>query len=194
MTVARASARCTRPTPSLTDAEYTLIVERLGREPEPGRAGHPRRRCGASTAATSTRAPLLKRLPTTGPRVVQGPGENAGAVDIGDGLLCVLKMESHNHPSAVEPFQGAATGVGGILRDIFTMGARPIAMLDSLRFGPLDEARNRYLFDGVVAGIGALRQLHRRADRRRRDLLRPELRREPAGQRDVRRPRASASG
>ena len=88
--------------------------------------------------------------------MVQGPGENAGAVDIGDGLLVVLKMESHNHPSAVEPFQGAATGVGGILRDIFTMGARPIALLDSLRFGPPDERRaTAYLFNGVVAGIAA---------------------------------------
>ena len=99
-------------------------------------------------------APLLRRLPTTGPRVLQGPGENAGAVDIGDGLAVVLKMESHNHPSAVEPFQGAATGVGGILRDIFTMGARPIAMLDSLRFGDPADARTRYLLHGVIGGIG----------------------------------------
>ncbi len=93
-------------------------------------------------------------FPTTGPRVLQGPGENAGVVDIGDGLALALKMESHNHPSAVEPYQGAATGVGGIVRDIFTMGARPVAILDALRFGPLDEPRNRYLFGGVVAGIG----------------------------------------
>ncbi|HXT86391.1 MAG TPA: phosphoribosylformylglycinamidine synthase subunit PurL [Verrucomicrobiae bacterium] len=104
----------------------------------------------------------LKRLPTSGPRVVQGPGENAGVVDIGDGYCAVFKIESHNHPSFVEPFQGAATGVGGILRDIFTMGARPIAVLDSLRFGPLapdanvtaaEAARNRRILDGIISGI-----------------------------------------
>jgi phosphoribosylformylglycinamidine synthase len=108
----------------------------------------------------------LKRLPTQGTQVVQGPGENAGVVDIGDGLCVVFKIESHNHPSFVEPFQGAATGVGGILRDIFTMGARPIAVLDSLRFGPItagpaagnatpeEIARNRRILDGVIRGIG----------------------------------------
>ncbi|MCS6896882.1 MAG: phosphoribosylformylglycinamidine synthase subunit PurL, partial [Nitrospira sp.] len=95
----------------------------------------------------------LKKLPTTGPRVVQGPGENAGAVEIGDGLCVVFKMESHNHPSFIEPYQGAATGVGGILRDIFTMGARPIALLDSLRFGELGNPQNRRLMKGVVSGI-----------------------------------------
>jgi phosphoribosylformylglycinamidine synthase len=97
---------------------------------------------------------LLRTLPTRGPQVLQGPGENAGAVDIGDGLACVFKIESHNHPSAIEPYQGAATGVGGILRDIFTMGARPVALLDSLWFGPLSDPHQRHLFDGVVAGIG----------------------------------------
>src|SRR5205814_7629561 len=98
--------------------------------------------------------PLLRLFPSTGPRVLTTRGgENAGAVDIGDGLAVVFKIESHNHPSAVEPYQGAATGVGGIVRDIFTMGARPLAILDSLRFGPLSEARNRYLFGGVVGGI-----------------------------------------
>src|SRR5207247_1161987 len=95
----------------------------------------------------------LKKLPTQGERVVQGPGENAGVVDIGDGLVAVFKMESHNHPSFIEPYQGAATGVGGILRDIFTMGARPVALLNSLRFGPLSFPRNRYLFEGVISGI-----------------------------------------
>src|SRR4029079_18306912 len=90
---------------------------------------------------------------TTGPRVLQGPGENAGAVDIGDGLAAVFKIESHNHPSFIEPYQGAATGVGGIIRDIFTMGARPIALLNSLRFGPLDDPLVRRTFAGVVAGI-----------------------------------------
>src|SRR5437660_2098510 len=96
----------------------------------------------------------LRRLPTEGPHVLVGPGENAGVVDVGDGIAVAVKIESHNHPSAVEPYQGAATGVGGILRDVFTMGARPIAMLNSLRFGTLDDSRVRYLFSGVVKGIG----------------------------------------
>ncbi|HET7480543.1 MAG TPA: phosphoribosylformylglycinamidine synthase subunit PurL, partial [Rubrobacteraceae bacterium] len=98
--------------------------------------------------------PLLRRFPNEGARVLQGPGENAGVVEIGDGWALAFKMESHNHPSAVEPYEGAATGVGGIIRDILAMGARPVALLDSLRFGPLDEERNRYLFREVVAGIG----------------------------------------
>jgi len=97
--------------------------------------------------------PILRRFPTSGPRILQGPGENAGIVDVGDGWAVAMKVESHNHPSAVEPFQGAATGVGGIVRDIFTMGARPCVSLDSLRFGELDEPRQRYLLDGVVGGI-----------------------------------------
>src|SRR3712207_6721038 len=97
---------------------------------------------------------LLRTLPTEGPRVVMGPGENAGAVDVGNGVAGAFKAESHNHPSAVEPFQGAATGVGGILRDIFAIGARPIAVLDSLRFGDPASARSRYLLDRAVAGIG----------------------------------------
>ncbi len=140
------------PHPGLSDQEYAQIVDRLGREPNGVELGMLAAMWSEHCGYKNSRA-LLRRLPTTGPRVVQGPGENAGAVDIGDGLLVVLKMESHNHPSAVEPFEGAATGVGGIVRDIFTMGARPIALLDSLRFGPLDQGRNRYLFDGVVAGI-----------------------------------------
>ena len=138
---------------ALTRAEYDQIVELLGREPtqvELGMFGAMwSEHCGYKYSR-----PLLKLLPDRRPRVLQGPGENAGAVDIGDGLAVVFKIESHNHPSAVEPYQGAATGVGGIVRDIFTMGARPIALLDSLRFGPLDQPRNRYLFDGVVGGIG----------------------------------------
>jgi phosphoribosylformylglycinamidine synthase II len=138
---------------ALTRAEYMHLVEALGREPN-------RLELGITGALWSehcsykTSKPLLRTLPTKGPRVLQGPGENAGAVDIGQGLACVFKIESHNHPSAIEPYQGAATGVGGILRDIFTMGARPVALLDSLRFGPLDEPHQRHLFDGVVAGIG----------------------------------------
>ena len=127
---------------------------------------------------------LLRTLPTEGPHVVMGPGENAGAVDVGDGLACAFKVESHNHPSAVEPFQGAATGVGGILRDIFAIGARPIAVLDSLRFGEPSgralalPARRRGLRDRP------LRQLDRRADGRRRGLLRGALRAQLPGQRD----------
>ncbi|MDQ3081353.1 MAG: AIR synthase related protein, partial [Gemmatimonadota bacterium] len=97
---------------------------------------------------------LLRTLPVSAAYVLQGPGENAGVISIGDGLAVAFKIESHNHPSAVEPYQGAATGVGGILRDVFTMGARPIALLNSLRFGSLDSARVRYLFAGVVKGVG----------------------------------------
>ena len=128
----------------------------------------------------------LKKLPTEGPRVLQGPGENAGVVDIGDGLAAVFKIESHNHPSFIEPYQGAATGVGGILRDIFTMGARPIAVLDSLRFGPLDGPDRRA--DAAHPRRRGrrhrrLRQLLRRPDRRRRDRVRRAVRRQPAGQR-----------
>ena len=96
----------------------------------------------------------LRTLPTTGPRVIQGPGENAGVVDIGDGDCVVFKMESHNHPSYIEPYQGAATGVGGILRDVFTMGARPIAAMNALRFGEPDHPKTRHLVSGVVAGVG----------------------------------------
>jgi phosphoribosylformylglycinamidine synthase len=137
---------------NLTDDEYKKIVEILGREPNLTELGIFSVMWSEHCSYKSSRV-HLKKLPTTGPRVVQGPGENAGAVDIGDGLCAVFKMESHNHPSFIEPYQGAATGVGGILRDIFTMGARPIALLDSLRFGLLDRPKNRYLVKGVVAGI-----------------------------------------
>ena len=95
----------------------------------------------------------LKRLPTTGEAVLVGPGEGAGVVDVGDGIAAAIRIESHNHPSAIEPYQGAATGAGGILRDIFSVGARPIAMMDPLRVGSLDDARNRWLLDGIVSGI-----------------------------------------
>lgn len=138
---------------ALTEAEYDRLVELLGRQPthvELGIFGAMwSEHCGYKTSK-----PLLRNFKSDGPRVLQGPGENAGAIDIGDGWAVVFKIESHNHPSAIEPHEGAATGVGGILRDIFTMGAFPIATLDSLRFGPLTEARNRYLFGGVVSGIG----------------------------------------
>ena len=137
---------------NLTDDEFKKIVEILGREPNITELGMFSVMWSEHCSYKSSRV-HLRKLPTTGPRVVQGPGENAGAVDIGDGLCVVFKMESHNHPSFIEPYQGAATGVGGILRDIFTMGARPIALLDSLRFGGLDTAKNRHLMKGVVAGI-----------------------------------------
>ncbi len=132
----------------------------------------------------------LARLPTEGPRVVQGPGENAGAVDIGDGFCAVFKMESHNHPSFIEPYQGAATGVGGILRDVFTMGARPVASLDSLRFGRPDHPRTPRAPARRGRGHRRLWQLHRRPDRRRRAAVRRELRRQHPRQRVHRRRRA----
>jgi len=138
---------------ALTQPEYDQIVELLGRAPSPVELGMFGAMWSEHCGYKNSR-PLLKHFPTTGARVLQGPGENAGAVDIGDGLAVVFKIESHNHPSAVEPYEGAATGVGGIVRDIFTMGARPIALLNSLRFGPLDRPRNQYLFGGVVGGIG----------------------------------------
>src|SRR5712691_9615727 len=136
----------------LTADEYARIRKILGREPNFTELGIFSVMWSEHCSYKSSRI-HLQRLPTRAPQVLQGPGENAGVVDIGDGLAAVFKMESHNHPSFIEPYQGAATGVGGILRDIFTMGARPIALLDSLRFGPLDQPRNRYLLSGVVAGI-----------------------------------------
>jgi phosphoribosylformylglycinamidine synthase len=140
----------------LTRDEYARIVGALGREPSLTELGIFSVMWSEHCSYKSSRI-HLKKLPTRGPRVLQGPGENAGAVDIGDGLAAVFKIESHNHPSFIEPYQGAATGVGGIIRDIFTMGARPIALLNSLRFGPLDGptgARTRRILEGVVAGIG----------------------------------------
>ena len=137
---------------NLTGDEYLLIVELIGKEPNLTELGifsvmwseH----CGYKSSRVH-----LKKLPTEGRHVVQGPGENAGVLDIGGGQVVVFKIESHNHPSYIEPYQGAATGVGGILRDIFTMGARPIAVLDSLRFGPPDDPKNRSVMEGVVSGI-----------------------------------------
>jgi phosphoribosylformylglycinamidine synthase subunit PurL len=137
----------------LTDHEYERIVEQLGREPNEVELAMFSLLWSEHCAYKHSRK-LLRRLPTEGPRVIMGPGENAGAVDVGGGHAVAFKVESHNHPSAVEPFQGAATGVGGILRDVFALGARPIAVLDSLRFGELDSERSRYLFEHVVAGIG----------------------------------------
>src|SRR5579863_1655927 len=138
----------------LTDHEYDLIVAGLGREPGDVELAMLSLMWSEHCAYKHSKK-LLKRLPTDGPYVLVGPGENAGAVDVGDGLAIAFKVESHNHPSAVEPFQGAATGVGGILRDIFAVGARPIAVLDSLRFGEVGESqRSRYLLEHAVAGIG----------------------------------------
>jgi phosphoribosylformylglycinamidine synthase II len=137
----------------LTDSEHELIVEKLGREPNDVELAMFSLLWSEHCAYKHSRK-LLRRLPTEGERVVMGPGENAGAVDIGAGHAIAFKVESHNHPSAVEPFQGAATGVGGILRDVFALGARPIAILDSLRFGELDSERSRFLLDGAVRGIG----------------------------------------
>ncbi len=137
----------------LTDSEFELIVEKLGREPNDVELAMFSLLWSEHCAYKHSRK-LLRRLPTEGERVVMGPGENAGAVDIGNGHAIAFKVESHNHPSAVEPFQGAATGVGGILRDVFAIGARPIAILDSLRFGELDSVRSRHLLDGAVRGIG----------------------------------------
>lgn len=133
--------------------EYEKIIELMGREPNFLEVGI-FSVMWSEHCSYKTSKPVLRKFPTTGPQVLQGPGENAGIIDIGDNLAVVFKMESHNHPSAIEPYQGAATGVGGILRDIFTMGARPVAVLNALRFGPLDQDSNRYLFNGVVRGIG----------------------------------------
>jgi phosphoribosylformylglycinamidine synthase subunit PurL len=132
--------------------EFARIVDTLGREPNLTELGVFSVMWSEHCSYKSSRV-HLKTLPTTGPQVLQGPGENAGAVDIGGGLAAVFKIESHNHPSFIEPYQGAATGVGGIIRDIFTMGARPIALLNSLRFGSLDAPGTRRLLEGVVAGI-----------------------------------------
>src|SRR6266545_7466598 len=137
----------------LTRAEYALVCEKLGRTPNQVELAMFSLLWSEHCAYKHSKK-LLRTLPVEGPKLVMGPGENAGAVDVGGGLAVAFKVESHNHPSAVEPFQGAATGVGGILRDIFAVGARPIAVLDSLRFGELDSPRSRYLFDWAVKGIG----------------------------------------
>ncbi|HVV44235.1 MAG TPA: AIR synthase related protein, partial [Bryobacteraceae bacterium] len=140
----------------LTPGEYQKIIALLGREPTYTELGVFSVMWSEHCSYKSSRI-HLKKLPTTGRYVVQGPGENAGIIGIGGGWVVAFKIESHNHPSYIEPFQGAATGVGGILRDIFTMGARPIAVMDSLRFGPLADSpnadHNRRILTGVVSGI-----------------------------------------
>src|SRR5580698_329115 len=137
----------------LKAAEYDLIVQRLNREPNLVELGVFSVMWSEHCSYKSSRRHLAK-FPTTGPRVIQGPGENAGVIDIGDGQACIFKMESHNHPSYIEPYQGAATGVGGIMRDVFTMGARPVALLNALRFGDPAHPKTRRLVGGVVSGIG----------------------------------------
>jgi phosphoribosylformylglycinamidine synthase len=137
----------------LTDVEYRAILDLLGRTPTLTELGIFSALWSEHCSYKHTK-PILRKFPTEGPQVVQGPGENAGVLRLRDGWAVAFKIESHNHPSAIEPFQGAATGVGGILRDVFTMGARPVAVLNSLRLGPLDDARNRYLFAGIVKGVG----------------------------------------
>ncbi|CAO4184358.1 phosphoribosylformylglycinamidine synthase subunit PurL [Methylorubrum extorquens] len=137
----------------LTPDEYERFRALVGREPTLTELGIVSAMWNEHCSYKSSRK-HLRGLPTSGPHVIQGPGENAGVIDIGDGLACVFKMESHNHPSFIEPYQGAATGVGGILRDVFTMGARPIAALNALRFGSPDHPRTRHLVSGVVAGVG----------------------------------------
>jgi phosphoribosylformylglycinamidine synthase II len=153
----------TRPEPRITadlvaahglkPEEYEALLRLIGREPSLTELGIFSAMWNEHCSYKSSKR-WLRTLPTSGPQVIQGPGENAGVVDIGDGLACVFKMESHNHPSYIEPYQGAATGVGGILRDVFTMGARPVAVLNALRFGAPEHPRTRHLVSGVVAGIG----------------------------------------
>jgi phosphoribosylformylglycinamidine synthase len=137
----------------LKSDEYAVILQRLNREPNLVELGVFSVMWSEHCSYKSSRR-HLRKFPTTGPRVIQGPGENAGVVDIGDGQACIFKMESHNHPSFIEPYQGAATGVGGIMRDVFTMGARPVALLNALRFGDPAHPKTRRLVEGVVAGIG----------------------------------------
>src|ERR1700749_2140588 len=137
----------------LSADEYARVLEIMGRTPTLTELGVFSVMWSEHCSYKSSRV-WLRQLPTKAPWVIHGPGENAGVVDIGDGLAAVFKMESHNHPSFIEPYQGAATGVGGILRDVFTMGARPGAMMNSLRFGRLDAPRMKHLVDGVVRGIG----------------------------------------
>jgi phosphoribosylformylglycinamidine synthase len=137
----------------LSEQEYDRVLHALGREPNLVELGIFSVMWSEHCSYKSSRV-WLRQLPTTGPQVIQGPGENAGVVDLGDGQAAVFKMESHNHPSYIEPYQGAATGVGGIMRDVFTMGARPVANMNALRFGAPEYPKTRHLVAGVVSGIG----------------------------------------
>src|SRR3954453_6825660 len=136
----------------LTDDELDAVIDELGREPTHLELAMYSVMWSEHCSYKSSKR-YLGRFPTEAQWVLVGAGEGAGVIDVGDGLAVAVRIESHNHPSAVEPYQGAATGVGGIIRDIFSMGARPIALMDSLRFGSLDDARTRFLFEGVVSGI-----------------------------------------
>ena len=136
-----------------TPEEYERVLKAMGRVPNLTELGIFSVMWSEHCSYKSSRI-HLKKLPTTGPQVICGPGENAGVVDIGDGQAAIFKMESHNHPSYIEPYQGAATGVGGILRDVFTMGARPVAAMNALRFGDPDHPKTRHLVSGVVSGVG----------------------------------------
>ena len=138
---------------NLTEDEYQKVLEILGREPTITELGIISAMWSEHCSYKSTKK-WLKTMHTTGDQVICGPGENAGVIDIGDGDAVVFKMESHNHPSFIEPYQGAATGVGGILRDVFTMGARPVANMNALRFGDINHEKTKHLVNGVVAGIG----------------------------------------
>jgi phosphoribosylformylglycinamidine synthase II len=153
VTAARAESEPLHRALGLTDHEHDSIREKLGREPNDTELAMFAAMWSEHCSYKSSKV-HLRGLPSAGPQVLVGPGQDAGAVDLGGGMACVFKMESHSHPSAIEPFQGAATGVGGIIRDVLSMGARPAALLDPLRFGLLDDPRNRYLMSGVVAGIG----------------------------------------
>ena len=154
----------------LSSDEYDQIVRTLGRTPTFEELGVFSVMWSEHCSYKSSRR-FLRRLPTTGPKILQGPGENAGIIDIGDGLAAVFKIESHNHPSFIEPYHGAATGVGGILRDVFTMGARPVASLNSLRFGAVDHLRTAATDQGRCVGHRRLRQQCWRADCGWRDLF-----------------------
>ena len=182
---------------SITAEEYERILAALGRTPSLTELGIYSVMWSEHCSYKSSRV-HLKRLPTKSDRVVQGPGENAGIIDVGDGWACAFKIESHNHPSYIEPHQGAATGVGGILRDIFTMGARPLAVMDSLRFGPIeapDEADRETVSQESLhprrrgQRRRQLRQLLRRAQSWRRNQIRALLQRQSARQRIRSRPR-----
>src|SRR5210317_2564214 len=140
-------------TMGLSRDEWDLINQRLGRTPNLCELGIFSAMWSEHCSYKSSKK-WLKTLPIDGPQVIEGPGENAGAVDIGDGLAAIFKIESHNHPSFIEPYQGAATGVGGIMRDVFTMGARPVALLNSIRFGDVKNTKTKHLLTGVVSGIG----------------------------------------
>ena len=137
----------------INDKEYSFILESLDREPTITELGIFSAMWSEHCSYKSSKI-WLKKLPTSNDKVIQGPGENAGVIDLGDGDAAVFKMESHNHPSYIEPYQGAATGVGGIMRDVFTMGARPVALLNSLRFGDINHSKTKHLLTGVVSGVG----------------------------------------